>query len=412
MPTDRRGSIAVMTAAFLLPVIAIIGLVIDEGFWTIASTRLQIAADAAAMGASLTMSSAAFKAQSATSQATTLQTVAQFEAKAAANKLLGTLQTPFSISYDATHYTTVTVTLTAQPPAYFTPALNIAAPTLSATATVSVPTVQPCVLTLGSSAANYGIKVDNQGSIVASGCPVFSNSPANPSIYLNSGTISGTAIGAVGTVSKSNSGSNSMTPSPGQSNQVAALDPDRNMTPPTPGSCVAQKPYTTNGNWHLSAGTYCNGLTIGGNGSTDTFDPGVYIITNGDLVFNDANITQAANVTFVLGGSNPGSFIWENNSSTVPFTPNATMNGITFWLVCNSNSQAVTIQQGGTFQVSGAIYAPCAAATIRDNGTAVQPPSGAALSFISSSLYVWGSGSLKTSNGGSGSASMAMRLSN
>jgi hypothetical protein len=272
----------------------------------------------------------------------------------------------------------------------------------------------PCVLTLGSSSANYGIKVDNQGSIVASGCPVFSDSPANPSIYLNSGTISGTAIGAVGTISQSNSGSNSMTPSTGQSNQAATLDPDRNMTPPSPGSCVAQQPYTTYGNWHLSPGTYCNGLTIGGNGSTDIFDPGVYIVTNGNLTFTNANITQAANVTFVLEGSTPGNLVWTNNSSSVAITAptTGTTAGITFWLVCNSNGQTISIQGGGTLQVSGTIYAPCASADIGNNSTTLQPPSGSGLSFIASQIYAHGSGALKTSSSGSGNSSTTMRLTN
>jgi Flp pilus assembly protein TadG len=413
VPADRRGSIAIMTAAFLLPIMAIIGLVVDEGFWTIAATRLQIAADAAAMSASLTMATSAFRAETAANQLTTLRTVALFEANAAATKLIGTLQTPVGITYDGTNYTSVKVTLTTQPPAFFSQALNITAPTLSASATVSVPPVTPCLETLGSSAAAFGIKVDNAGSIIATGCSIFSDSPANPSIYLNSGTISATAIGAVGTVSKSNSGSNNMTPTP-QSNQTAAGDPDAGKVAPTPGSCVTQQDYTAYGTWDLQPGTYCNGLTVGGNGSTVAFEPGIYIITNGNLTFTNANVTKAANVTFVLAGATPGNLVWTNNSSSVDITAptTGTTAGFAFWLVCNSSSQSISIQGGGTMSVSGIIYAPCASADIGNNSTTLQPPSGGGLNLIASQIYAHGSGTLKLAPVTSGSSSTTMHLTN
>jgi hypothetical protein len=402
-----------VTAILLMPLMAIIGLVVDEGFWVIASTRLQIAADAAAMGASFALTTPAFKQQSASTQLTTLQTVAQFEANAAVSKLLGTLQTPPSISYDGSGYTTVTVTLTTQPPAFFAPALNVPVPTLSATATVSLPPTSSCVLALGGSGT--GIQVDNQGSITATGCGLFSDSVSNPAIYLNSGTLSGSSIAAVGTVSKSNSGSNSMTPSAGQSGQSTVTDPNASKTAPTPGACNPTNSFTSYGTYNFSPATFCNGLTIGGNGSTDSFAPGVYIINNGNLTFNNANIVLASGVTFVLTGTSPGSLYWQNNSSAVAITaPNSgTTAGIAFWLVCNSaGSQTVSIQNGGTIQVSGAIYAPCASTNI-GNATKVQPPSGGTLSFISSSIYVHGSAALTTAaSSGSSSSSTTMRLTN
>ena len=154
------------------------------------------------------------------------------------------------------------------------------------------------------------IQVDNQGSIVATGCPIFSDSTStSESIYLNSGTLKASSIGAVGLVVKSNSGSNVMeSGSPlaatsGSSYQTSQSDPLASLSVPSAGSSC-----NYNHQLHRYYGTYalspphCGNITIGGNGSTDTFAAGTYYIVNGSLTFNNANVTSAPGVTFVLTG--------------------------------------------------------------------------------------------------------------
>jgi hypothetical protein len=111
-----------------------------------------------------------------------------------------------------------------------------------------------------------------------------------------------------------------MTPSATLSGQSAVADPYASKTAPTPGTCNATNTFTFYGTYSFSPATLCNGLTIGGNGSTASFAPGVYIVNNGNLTFTNANITQATGVTFVLTGTSPGSLYWQNNSSSAALT--------------------------------------------------------------------------------------------
>ncbi|MBE7158237.1 MAG: hypothetical protein INR62_07350, partial [Rhodospirillales bacterium] len=73
-----------------------------------------------------------------------------------------------------------------------------------------------CVVALNAS-TDKAIRVDNMGSIIANNCSIASNSSAADAVYLDSGTIKGTAISAVGGIVHSNSGSNTLSPSPGSS---------------------------------------------------------------------------------------------------------------------------------------------------------------------------------------------------
>jgi hypothetical protein len=110
---------------------------------------------------------------------------------------------------------------------------------------------------------------------------------------------------------------------------------------------------------------FCGNVTIGGNGSTDTFAPGIYYIYNGSLTFNNADITSANGVTFVLTGTNPGSFNWTNYSNTTTLSAPTTGDtaGITVWQTgstASGSTNTITTDAfngGSTLQLGGAFYA-------------------------------------------------------
>jgi Flp pilus assembly protein TadG len=397
---QRRGTVAVLTALAMPALMGSAGLAIDVGIWYREGVRLQLAADAGAMGAARLLSSS------------TTTSAYQAAALIEVNGVTGGA----SIG---------TVTLTSTPDSYFTRAIGITASTITASATASGKTTSPagCVLAL-STTASQAIKVDNQGSIVANGCGIFSNSSAAQSIYLNSGTISSSvSIGARGGVVKSNSGSNTLYTPPGTSpsSNVATpeTDPLSGTTTPNPGSCDYNNLSDTNYQstpYLLTPGVYCGNTTIGGNGSSDTFAPGIYYIVNGTLTFNNANVTSAPGVTFVLAGSSPGSLQWTNYANTTTMTASASgaYKGILVYQACNSSGSdpASSFNGGGTLQASGEIYTPCGAINLSNNAQlkpATTTTGGVTTTdnfgVVAQTIYAAGSAGLTTYAGSSSSSS-------
>lgn len=419
--TDRRGTVAIMTAAMAPAMLMLGALMVDGGFWIVGSTQLQIAADAGAMGAGQLLTSN-LKSQSSATQQSNLTAAAAFEAANAAPKFLGAITTTATPAADFSY---VAVKLTSQAPGYlnkltslFPPFTTVSPPLLSATATVSLKSgPKPCILTLGTSGTD--IEVDNSGIVAATSCPIFSNSTGAASIHAagsgqisESGYISGSDIGAMGGIASDNGGSiSALTISPYLAK--AALDPLGGTAAPASLICAGgQSDFTDNHNglpYVILAQTWCNtNVTLGGNGNTIQLLPGVYYIVNGNLTFNNATVTLSSGVSFVLIGTSPGNFSWTNYSNTANPITSASIGptaGIAFWMSCNgSGSQTATFNGGSTLNINGIFYAPCAAITINNNAQ-LNAPLGQSFSFISKTLTVAGSGGLRTtasSNSGAG----------
>ena len=399
---DRRGAIAVAAALMLPALIAGAALIMDGGMWMIEQGRLQIAADAAANGAGFLLNVAALKTETAAQQQATFQAVALAEANGATHggKLFGTLTTPVSVAV-ASDRSSVTVTLTATATSVLAPMFGVRAPTLTATATVGMQPAAPCVLALNTS-ADDAIDVNNMGTVRATGCGIQANSSAADAIYLNSGTIDGASVDAVGGFEKSNSGSNDISETP-QDGVAPAADPFASLTPPSASGCdfasgtsfSAWKSTPYSFSPANNTNIFCGNTTIGGNGSTDTFAPGIYYVIDGNLVFNNATITQAAGVTFVLAGSTPGALQWTNYSNTnVNMTaPNSgTTAGILFWQECGPGhaSPDNTMAGGSSLVVSGAFYAPCGKLSMSNNAQ-FKTASGGSMSVVANTIEAVGS---------------------
>jgi Flp pilus assembly protein TadG len=399
---QRRGTVAVMIALMMPALLGAGAMAIDVGVWYRESERLQLAADAGAEGAARLL--AADTAGNSAYQAAALIEVNGVTG----GTNIGTLQTPVTVSVTST-WSQVTVTLTSTADSYLARSMGFTGPAISASATAGypAPAATPCVLALSKTAVP-AIQVDNQGSIVGTGCPIFSDATStSESIYLNSGTLEASSIGAVGLVAKSNSGSNVMeSGSPlaatsGSSYQTSQSDPLASLSVPSAGSsCNSTTNYTAYGTYALSPTTWCGNVTIGGNGSTDTFAAGTYYVVNGSLTFNNANVTSAPGVTFVLTGSSPGSFNWTNYSNTTTMTAatSGTLSGILVYQGCPSGggtSPANTFNGGGTLQVSGAIYTPCGALDLNNNAK-LTATSGGTFGVVSQTIYATGSASLTT----------------
>ncbi|HUB14313.1 MAG TPA: hypothetical protein VMB34_20345 [Acetobacteraceae bacterium] len=404
-PQRRRGAVAVMIAVMLPVFIAAAGVGIDYGIWQREASRLQLAADAAAMGAGRLLAAQ-------TASAAQFAAAAMAEANAVTGESwVGTLNQTPTVTV-AANWSTVTVTLTSHANAYFSPLIGVSAPTLTASATSGLAVQNTaCVLAL-STTASPAIAVNNMGSITATGCGIFSDSNASQAIYLNSGSLVAKSIGAVGIVAKSNSGSNTMTPAP-TDGDAAEANPLANMTAPTPGACsytnasfTAWKatPYA----FTQSANVFCGNTTIGGNSTTDTFAAGIYYVVNGSLTFNNANITQASGVSFVLTGSSPGGFNWTNYSGSYAITAPTTgpTAGVAVWQTCPGAGSAATssMNGGSTLALGGAFYTPCGALNISNNAH-LAAASGNTMGVVVNTMQVVGSGSISANAASIGSSS-------
>jgi hypothetical protein len=287
------------------------------------------------------------------------------------------------------------------------------------------------------------IRVDNLGRIQTSGCAIHANSTASgnataAAIYLNSGTLSGSANSTPGKFCVSNSGSNTIAPALAGSGARCAspasavqADPFAGLAVPAPsqtacsvnatyGVCckppitgtvsgvastatnVVNQSYTA---WQATprtfsaagGGVFCGNTTIGGNGASDQFEPGIYYVVNGNLTFNNSNVTLANGVSFVLignNGGNPGAISWTNYSNTYVLSAPATgpTAGILFWQTCKADGTAPAnaMAGGSTLTMTGAFYAPCGALNLSNN-IQMNAASGASMRVIANTIYAAGS---------------------
>lgn len=404
---NRRGSIALWVAVSAPALMMTTGLGLEVGTWAVTKTELTVAADAAAAAGAIAYG----KTASAQTAAGTAANVAELNgvAGAAARQWASSTQTLTDGSMTAkvgtgitnSSRTAVTVTVSRTLPASFsgflldsssrTITVSSVAEVWSGTATTGS---GACVLALDGSATN-AIKVANMGMITATGCGIYANSNASTAIYLNSGTIKGDTVGAVGGIAKSNSGSNTFSPWPASPYGSAQANPFTAMATPSPGTYTCHTPPSTSYSStprQQTPGVYCGDTSFGGNGTSDQFAPGIYYILNGNLNFKNANILPATDVSFVLIGTTPGALNYGNSSNTeiqLSAPTSGPTAGILFWQTCGSSgtSPASTISEGSTLTVSGSIYLPCGALSV-SNHIYLNTASGSTMRVVANTIDV------------------------
>lgn len=391
---DRKGATAIMVAAMAPVLLGLAAMVVDTGMWVAGQTQLQIQADAAAMGSAFMLTQPSFLSLDLLSQVAALQAAATAEVQGVSARLSLNVSTP-AVTWSAT---SVTVTLTSQTSSYFLGVFNIAAPRVRAMAKAGFQPATPCVLELG--IGGVSMLLDNTATVSATLCPVT----INAGLLVNSGALSGSSVNVLGAVTLAGGG-NSISPPVSVFTSVA-LDPYAGQQAPARGACASHPDYTQYGTHTASPGTWCGNTTVGGNGSTITFNPGVYYVA-GDLTFNNASITSANGVTFVVTG-NLNYTNYSNTPTQITAPSSGATAGIAFWQPCGVG-QTSSFQGGSTLQVSGAIYAPCSNVDMGNNAQ-VTAPANASMSFISSTLHVHGSASLRAAARNSTSGSTPVLL--
>ena len=211
-----------------------------------------------------------------------------------------------------------------------------------------------CVLALEPSEA--GISVLSNSTIEAGQCELQSNScnaleavEAESGSFVNAGETC--ACGGF----EETSGS-MFTPTP--VNCSAITNPFADIPEPAVGPCDHNDFSLSSSTEPVFPGVYCGGLSIE-SGSTVTFLPGDYIITDGPLNIASNSAVDGTDVLFFVTGAN--AVIDINSNTTASFTgrQSGPREGFLFWVAEGANPDDISfIRSGSPSVLDGAMYFP------------------------------------------------------
>jgi hypothetical protein len=334
---DEGGSIAVIFAVSLIPLLGFSGAAVDYVRATQSRSKMQAAADGAALAAVLAQ----------------VPTAAQREGTA--RQVFSSLRTSGIAATPVVSATTTQATVTAST-AVDTSMLKLIRirqiPIRShATAVKVFGGPPPCLLALNRT-VDKALLISGGAQYVAQGCVLHSNSNSAQSLWVdNNTTVDAGGFCAVGKATIPST----MSPAP-RSYCEPLQDPFRNLPAPTAGACVATNlEITPTQTRTLQPGTYCGGLTIKG---TATLQPGVYVIS-GPLTVASQATTSGAGITFYLTGSTAGFTIQAGAMVDWSAPTSGSYAGVLFFQDRLANPGFVNFFAGGSAtKLMGSIYTP------------------------------------------------------
>jgi Flp pilus assembly protein TadG len=154
-----------------------------------------------------------------------------------------------------------------------------------------------CVLALDGSNP-LAIHMDKYAKLKANGCGVYSNSTSTQAIRLdmNSSMMASSICSAGGYMARTTA----VNPVP-TTDCPPADDPLAKRPEPSIGSCDKTNFAISSGTKILDPGVYCGGIKISKTASV-VFNPGTYIIQDGDFVVSDTAKVEGEHVGFYLAG--------------------------------------------------------------------------------------------------------------
>lgn len=413
---DSSGNVAPLFGLLMVPMIFMIGLSVDFSRAYDTTSKLQSAADGAAIGVAR---ATAVNNSAATSLG---------DALVAANTafLPGDVKLSHSISVSDN---TVTVTANGIVPTIF---LAMVSPSLkvSVKAVASVPNIAAplCVLGLNANAPDT-VMTWGSANLSAPSCAVQSNSSSQTG--LNNGG-SAIASAAIFCTAASAYGGQGYTPPPAV-NCGKVADPYLNKYTPSAlsnngvnvyGYCDQPRNLKVNSALTFDAGgptntyLFCGGVTVNA-GATVTFKPGVYVFYSQFLVSSNATVNAPDGVTFYFGDGGLGSGVKDgfltiqgggNVNLVAPKSGPLAGVAIVQPLVSTYNGGATpaitnTITGSGTLNITGVIYTPQAQLLITGNGDVNTGTD--YFGMVADFVTLQGNGSLNIgANGDSAAASM------
>lgn len=292
------AALAPLTAVMLPLLLGITGVGIDVGMWMQHGRNMQAAADAAAIAAAWEIAND-FSEEFAEDAALKEAQKNGFE-----NVEGNSLAVTFGETDDGDE--TASAVITSKETKYFSQ-LFFKSDVYSSVAAASAVIMAGdafCLLSLDPDAEG-AFKSIGTSDIISAGCGIKVNSNHDEAVKLNGNvTIEVAELSIVGGMDiKGNSVDLEIGDT--ETGSQPASDPYEDVDIPDefdPEECDFTN-FSQNGTFSLDPGTYCGGITIGGNG-TVTFNPGVYVLYAGDLDITGGGEIIAEGVTIVFTGSN------------------------------------------------------------------------------------------------------------
>ena len=367
-----------------------LGLAIDAGYLELVKTRMQTAADAAALGGvqEIKMNGAANVVSAARADA------ALNGFTNGLNGVTVTVNNPPSGGYSTGDSTGVEVIVAQQVPTFFMSLVGSSSVALQARAVAHQGSGTTCLHVLDQSAA--GAFTASNGATVQTGCGIDVDSSSATAFTVTGGTtVTTTTIASYGGLSvkggsrvtatevqvngtSSVTGGSTMTPSATTGGVARAGDPLAYVPAPTAGACNHTN-YTAGGGQTLTVypGVYCNGMNLG-NGAHVTFSPGTYILEGGGLNINGGVTATGNGVTFYNtagGGYSYAPFNFGNGANITFAAPTTgSLAGILLFQDRSIVSAAMNQFVGGvSMNLSGSLYFPTTPVTFSNGSSSSSP---------------------------------------
>ncbi|MBV8673839.1 MAG: hypothetical protein JOZ33_10430, partial [Acidobacteriaceae bacterium] len=369
----------VLAAVGMVTILSFGALAIDVGQLHYAQSKLQTAADAAAIASAMEINTCG-----STHACTTMQTAAKqalvengFSGSTAYTQC-GTPGTGLTItinqgpcalssSSDPNHGNTnyVEVVVSNSQPTLFARLIGVTSVNISVRSEAGLASSTDCLyISTGntSSSANNALIVNGNATLNAS-CGIIDDAGGSSAAIFNGGdTITSTGLYIHG--GDINNGSNTLNPSP-TLNALPVSDPLSYLTPPTAGSCTYTNEVINGGGGTttLNPGTYCGGLIINGS-ATVSFNPGTYIM-QGNMIVNGGDTISGTGLTFYFSS---GSLTMNGSSGANLVAPTSgTYAGILIYQNPSDSSSIILNGQSNSVW-QGTIYATGANLTINGGG--------------------------------------------
>ena len=340
---NHSGATAMMFAVSLPAGMGAVGIASDFAIYNMKLAKLQAAADQAAIAGAKEF------ALSTSTTASVNEAAKSFaQASYSPGATLGV-----SVAVDSKN-ASVKVDLTETWSPFFAHFVGASVTPVVAKATASL-TGQSniCVLALNP-ALPFMLLVEASGRITANSCGLYSDSKHASGVTVQSGgAIKADVTCSAGGVN------NSGTITPAATTDCPPVDDPLGSRPAPPvGACLFTNYKITTGTATLNPGTYCGGISITGTAKV-TFNPGTYVLKNGEFKVDNSAVAIGDHVGFFLTGLT--SKLNFTGSSTISFTgaTSGEMSGLLFYEDRGSALYRVhRINSANANKLTGTIYLP------------------------------------------------------
>lgn len=356
----QRGFVLVTMLCSIVVLVGFLGLAIDTGYLELVKTRMQTAADAAALGGTqeMRMSGSA-------------GVVAAARADAALNGFTHnkdgvtvTVNSPPAGGYSTGDSTGVEVIVERQVPTLFMSVLGSSSVTLHSRSVARLGNGATCLHVLDPSA--NGAFTASGGADVAIACGIAINSSSSSAFKVSGSNTVVTASTIRIKGGSSISGGATVTPGP-VSGMKPEADPLAYVPAPNVGACDHTSINVTGGaSVTLPPGVYCNGISVSGVSKVIFSPAGTFILKGGGLSISGNSTVEGSGVT--LYNTEGGGYAYKaisvsGNSKVTLSAPTAgPLAGMLFFQDRSTNSNATSSFSGGAnLSLTGALYFPTTA---------------------------------------------------